>query len=208
MQAGVNAMPEYEVLEMALFRAFPRGDTKPLAKTLIKEFGSFTEVISAPPERLRQVKGVGPRVVRELKFLQGCSLLHARGQVKQRQVLSSWSAVLEYCRVNIGLSTNEQLHILFLDKKNQLIADEIQQKGTVDHTPAYPREIVKRALDLGASAIILVHNHPSGDPTPSTADIDMTHRIIKAGETMNVTVHDHIIVGRNGHASFKGLKLI
>lgn len=208
MAGGPDALPDYELLELVLFNAFSRGDTKPLAKTLIKEFGSYADVISAPPERLLKVNGVGKRVVTELKLVQASALRLMKGQVMQRQVLSSWSAVLDYCRASMGFSPNEQLRVLFLDKKNQLIADEVQQEGTVDHTPVYPREVIKRALELAASAIILVHNHPSGDPTPSTADIDMTRKIVEAGEKLNVTVHDHIIVGRNGHASFKGLKLI
>jgi DNA repair protein RadC len=208
MEGGPDALPDYELLELVLFNAFARGDVKPLAKLLIKEFGSYADVISAPPERLLQVKGVGKRVVMELKLVQASALRLAKGQVMQRQVLSSWSAVLDYCRASMGFAPNEQFRVLFLDKKNQLIADEVQQKGTVDHTPVYPREVIKRALELAASAIILVHNHPSGDPAPSKADIDMTRRIIEAGEKLNVTVHDHIIVGRNGHASFRGLKLL
>jgi DNA repair protein RadC len=208
MEGGSDALPDYELLELVLFNAFARGDTKPLAKMLIKEFGSYADVISAPPERLLQIKGVGKRVVTELKLVQASALRLTKGQVMQRQVLSSWSAVLDYCRASMGFAPNEQFRILFLDKRNQLIADEVQQEGTVDHTPVYPREVIKRALDLAASAIILVHNHPSGDPAPSAADIEMTRKIIEAGEKLNVTVHDHIVVSRNGHASFRGLKLI
>jgi DNA repair protein RadC len=208
MEGGADALPDYELLELVLYKAIPRGDTKPLAKTLIEKFGSFAEVISAPPLRLQEVKGVGKRVVTELKLVQAAALRLTKGQVMQRQLLSSWSSVLEYCRASMVFFPNEHFRILFLDKKNQLIADEVQQKGTVDHTPAYQREVIKRALELAASGIILVHNHPTGDPAPSTADINMTRRIAEAGEKLNVTVHDHIIVGRKGHVSLKGLKLI
>ncbi len=205
---GADALPDYELLELILFRVFPRGDTKPLAKALIERFGNFAEVVSAPPEVLREVDGVGERVVQELKLVQAAALRLAKGRVIGRTALSSWSAVLDYCRAAMAYEAKEQFRIIFLDKKNVLIADEVQQRGTIDHTPVYPREVIKRALDLSATAIILVHNHPSGDPTPSRADIDMTRRIIEAAEKLNIVVHDHIIIGRNGHASFKALKLI
>jgi len=205
---GAEALPDYELLEMVLFRAFPRGDTKPLAKQLLARFGTFAEVINAPDERLREVDGVGARVVDELKLVRAAAQRLLRGEVMGRTVLGSWSTVIDYCRAAQGFDHKEQFRILFLDRKNQLIADEVQQKGTVDHTPVYVREVVKRALELSATAIILVHNHPSGDPTPSRADIDMTKQIIDAARPLGVTVHDHIIVGRNGHASFRGLRLI
>jgi DNA repair protein RadC len=208
MQGGADAMPDYELLEMVLFHALPMGDTKALAKALLKEFGSFAEVISADPQRLKSVDGAGPRVVAELKVINAAAVRLLRSNVMKRQALSSWSALLDYVRASMAFAAKEQFRILFLDKKNQLIADEVQQEGTVDHTPVYPREVIKRALELSASAIILVHNHPSGDPTPSTADIDMTRRIMEAGEKLGVAVHDHIIVGRNGHASLKGLRLM
>jgi DNA repair protein RadC len=207
-QGGADAMPDYELLELVLFRAIPRRDTKDLAKRLIARFGSFAEVISAPEPRLREVKGVGDSVVTELKVIRSAALRLMHGEIRQRPVLSSWSQVIEYCRAAQGHETREQFRILFLDKKNQLIADEVQGSGTVDHTPVYVREVVKRALELAATAIVLVHNHPSGDPTPSRADIDMTKMIVDAGKPLGVLVHDHIIVGRHGHASFKAMRLI
>ena len=193
---------------MVLFRAFPRGDTKPLAKQLLARFGTFAEVINAPEERLREVQGVGARVVDELKLVRAASLRLLRGEIMGRKVLGSWSTVIDYCRAAQGFDHKEQFRILFLDRKNQLIADEVQQEGTVDHTPVYVREVVKRALELSATALILVHNHPSGDTTPSKADIDMTKLIVEAAKPLGVTVHDHIIVGRNGHSSLRGLRLI
>lgn len=205
---GPDAIPDYELLEMILFRAFPRIDTKPLAKRLLTKFGSFADVVSAPPERLKEVEGIGDRAVDELKLIKVAAERLIKGEVKARSALASWSGVIDYLRLAQGFETREQFRILFLDKKNQLIADEVQGKGTVDHTPVYVREVVKRALELSATAIILVHNHPSGDPTPSRADIDMTKLIIEASRPLGVTVHDHIIVGRNGHASLKALRLI
>ena len=205
---GADAVPDYELLEMLLFRAFPRGDTKPLAKQLLARFGTFAEVINAPEDRLREVAGVGARVIDELKLVRAAALRLLRGEIMGRKVLASWSTVIDYCRAAQGFDQKEQFRILFLDRKNQLIADEVQQEGTVDHTPVYVREVVKRALELSATAIILVHNHPSGDTTPSRADIDMTKLIIEAAKPLGVTVHDHIIVGRTGHSSLRGLRLI
>jgi DNA repair protein RadC len=205
---GAEALPDYELLELVLFRPIPRLDVKPLAKALIARFGSFTEVLAATPERLKEVPGVGDAVVTELKIVHAAGLRLIKGEISQRALLSSWSAVLDYCRAAMAFAEREQFRILFLDKKNGLIADEVQGEGTVDHTPVYPREVMKRALELSASAIILVHNHPSGDPTPSTADIDMTRRLIEAGDKLAIKVHDHIIIGRNGHASFRTLKLM
>jgi DNA repair protein RadC len=207
-EAGTEALSDYEMLELVLFRALPRRDVKPLAKDLIAKFGSFAEVISAPEKRLREVKGLGDAAIVDLKIVQAAASRLARGQVQRRTVLSSWSAVLDYCRTAMAFEDKEQFRILFLDKRNQLIADERQQTGTVDHAPVYPREVVKRALELSATAIILVHNHPSGDPTPSHADIQMTHSIIEVAKPLGISVHDHIIVGKEGHASLKGLKLI
>ncbi len=207
-QAGGEALPDYELLELVLFRAVPRADVKPLAKQLIQHFGSFAEVVSAPPKRLREVKGVGEAIVTELKLIGAAVERVTRGKVRARAVLSSWSAVIEHCRASMAFADHEQFRILFLDKRNQLIADEVQQRGTVDHTPVYPREVVKRALELAASAVILVHNHPSGDPTPSNADIQMTKTIIDVAKPLGIEVHDHIIVGKDGHASLKGLRLI
>jgi len=207
-KGGADALPDYELVELVLFRVFPRGDTKPLARALIDRFGNFAEVVSAPPEVLREVEGVGERVVQELKLIQAAALRLSQHRMIGRTALSSWTAVLDYCHAAMAYENKEQFRILFLDRKNVLIADEVQQKGTIDHTPVYPREVIKRALDLSATAIVLVHNHPSGDPTPSRADIDMTRRIIEAAERLNIVVHDHIIIGRGGHASFRALKLI
>jgi DNA repair protein RadC len=207
-EAGADAVSDYELLELVLFRALPQRDVKPLAKELIAKFGSFAEVIAAPPARLREVKGIGETAVTELKIVQAAAVRLARGEAKKRQVLSSWGSVLDYCRTAMAFSDKEQFRLLFLDKRNQLIADELQQTGTVDHTPVYPREVVKRALELSATALILVHNHPSGDPTPSRADIQMTQAIIDVAKPLGISVHDHIIVGKEGHASLKGLKLI
>jgi DNA repair protein RadC len=205
---GADAVPDYELLEMILFRAFPRIDTKPIAKRLLARFGSFAEVISAPPERLKEIEGVGSRAVEELKLIKTAAERLTKGQIQARPAMSSWSGVLDYLRLAQGFDARETFRILFLDKKNHLIADEVQGRGTVDHTPVYVREVVKRALELSATAIILVHNHPSGDPTPSHADIEVTRQIVDAAKPLGVTVHDHIIVGRNGHASLKALRLI
>jgi DNA repair protein RadC len=208
MQGGHEAMPDYELLELVLFNAIPRRDTKPLAKILIKKFGSFAEVVNAPELRLAEVEGVSARVIAELKIVRAASVRLLKGQIMERQALSSWNQVLEYCRAVMAFETREQFRILFLDKKNTLIADEVQQEGTVDHTPVYVREVVKRALELSATAIILAHNHPSGDPTPSRADIDMTKMIMDAARPLGIQVHDHLIIARQGHASFKALRLI
>jgi DNA repair protein RadC len=207
-EAGAGALSDYELLELLLFRALPRRDVKPLAKTLLATFGSFAEAISASEVRLAEVKGLGDSGVTELKIVQAAASRLLRGAVSRRPVLSSWSSVLDYCRTAQAFADREQFRVLFLDKRNQLIADELQQIGTVDHTPVYPREVVKRALELSASAIILVHNHPSGDPTPSRADIQMTQQIIAVAAPLGISVHDHIIVGKEGHASLKGLQLI
>ena len=207
-EAGADALSDYELLELLLFRALPRRDVKPLAKTLLTTFGSFAEAISASEARLAEVKGLGAAGITELKIVQAAASRLVRGAVKKRPVLSSWSSVLDYCRTAQAFADREQFRVLFLDKRNQLIADEVQQVGTVDHTPVYPREVVKRALELSATAIILVHNHPSGDPTPSRADIQMTQQIIAVAQPLGISVHDHIIVGKEGHASLKGLKLI
>lgn len=203
MTGGADALPDYEMLELVLFNANARGDTKPLAKKLIDHFGSFAEVISASPERLNEIKGVGERAVIELKLVQAAALRLSHGAVVTRTPMSSWTAVVDHCRRAMAFNEKEQFRILFLDRKNALIADEVQQEGTVDHTPVYPREIMKRALELSASGVILVHNHPSGDPTPSKPDIEMTRQIVEAAKALGITVHDHLIVGRNGHTSFR-----
>jgi DNA repair protein RadC len=207
-EAGADALADYELLELLLFRAIPQKDVKPIAKALLATFGSFAEAISAPPARLAEVAGVKEAAITEFKVVQAAAQRLARGEVKRRPALSSWSAVLDYCRAAMAFADKEQFRILFLDKRNQLIADEVQQVGTVDHTPVYPREVVKRALELNATAIILVHNHPSGDPTPSQADIQMTAGIVAVAKPLGIAVHDHIIVGKEGHVSFKGLKLM
>jgi DNA repair protein RadC len=207
-EGGPAALPDYELLEMVLFRAIKRGDTKPIAKALMARFGSFAEVISAEPERLMEIKGVGPAVATELKLIQAAALRLARGQVLHKQSLHSFKLLLEYCRAAMAFNEVESFRLLFLDKRNQLIADEVQQTGSVDHTPVYAREVVKRALELSATAIIMVHNHPSGDPTPSMADIEMTKKVILAGRTLNIEVQDHLIIGRKGHCSFREMQLL
>ena len=205
---GEEALPDYELLELVLYRAVRRRDTKDLAKRLIARFGSFSEVINAPPERLKEIKDVGDVVVTELKLMHAVALRLMRSDMMERPALSSSAEVLAYVRAAQAYERRELFRILFLDKKNKLIADEVQGRGTVDHTPVYVREVVKRALEVGATAMILVHNHPSGDPTPSRADIDMTRLIAEAAKTFNIEVHDHIIVGRDGHASFRAMRLI
>jgi DNA repair protein RadC len=207
-EAGPDAVSDYALLELVLFRAIPQRDVKPLAKTLIGRFGSFAEVVAAPPGRLREIKGVGESVITEMKIVHAAASQLARGQMQKRPVLSSGSGVIVYCRTAMAFADKEQFRILFPDKRNQLIADEVQQTGTVDHTPVYPREVVKRALELSAIALILVHNHPSGDPSPSQADIQMTRTIVEVARTLGIAVHDHIIVGKDGHVSFRGLQLI
>jgi DNA repair protein RadC len=208
LKGGADAMPDYELLELTLFAAVPRRDTKPLAKALLARFGSFAEVIAAPAARLMEIKGVGMSVVQQLKIVQAAAHRSAKTGVINRPVLSSWTALLDYCTAAMARVTNEEFRVLFLDRKNVLIADEVQNRGTVDHTPVYPREIVKRALELSASSIILVHNHPSGDPTPSKADITMTREVVTAARTLGIAVHDHLVIGRGGHASFKSLGLL
>jgi DNA repair protein RadC len=193
LEVGGQALPDYEMLEFLLFSAIPRRDTKPLAKKLIEKFGSFAEVISATPKRLKDEGGLSDASIATLKIVEAAAQRLLQQRTRGREALSSGNAVLDYVRAAQAFATKEQFRILFLDKKNQVIADEVQQQGTVDHTPVYPREVVKRALELSATAIILVHNHPSGDPTPSQ---------------VGIALHDHIIVGRDGHASLKGLKLI
>jgi DNA repair protein RadC len=204
LAAGADALSDYELLEMVLFTAQPRRDMKPLAKALLKRFGSFAETIHAPEPLLREVDGIGEATITQLRLIAAAANRIAKGELKKRTVLSSWSAVLDYCRTTMAFADKEQFSIIFLDKRNQVIADEVQQTGTVDHTPVYPREVIKRALELSATAIILVHNHPSGDPTPSQADIRMTKAIVDIAKPLGIAVHDHIIVGKNGHTSLKG----
>ena len=205
---GSDALADYEMLELLLFRSIPRRDTKPLAKALIAEFGSLAEILAAPEHRLSKISGLGASVITDLKLIHAAAKLMAVENIRNKTLLGSWSAVLDYCRTAMAFSEIEEFRILFLDKKNCLIADEVQQTGTVDHTPVYPREVAKRSLELSATAILMVHNHPSGDPTPSTADIEMTKTVIETLKPLGVTVHDHIIIARDGHASLKGMQLI
>ncbi|WP_456388245.1 RadC family protein [Profundibacter sp.] len=203
IEGGATALPDYEMLELVLFRAIPRRDVKPLAWRLLDQFGDFNRVISAPPDRLCEIKGVGDAVVLELKIVEAAAHRLARARVMQKHVLSGWDAVLDYCHTTMAHRETEQFRVLYLDRKNVLIADEEQAKGTVDHVPVYPREVVKRALELNASALILVHNHPSGDPTPSDSDINMTNQIQNAAMALGITLHDHLIIGKSRELSFK-----
>lgn len=208
LKGGAEAMPDYELLELTLFGVIPRRDTKPLAKALLARFGSFAEVIAAPRARLLEVKGAGEAVANHLKIIEAAAHRLAKAKVIGRPALSSWAALIDYCTAAMAREAVEAFRVLYLDRKNILIADEVQNRGTIDHTPVYPREIVKRALELSATAIILVHNHPSGDPTPSRADIEMTREIEKAARALQIAVHDHLVIGRAGHASFKSLGLL
>lgn len=203
MTGGATAMPDYEMLELVLFRSIPRRDVKPLARALLDEFGDFNRVLSAPADKLTRIKGVGEAVITDLKIVEAAAHRLARARVMKRHVISSWDAVLDYCRTTMAHRDTEQFRVLYLDIKNTLIADEEQAKGTVDHVPVYPREIAKRALELNASALILVHNHPSGDPTPSQADIDMTARVQEACNALGLTLHDHLIIGKERELSFR-----
>jgi DNA repair protein RadC len=206
-EAGAAALADYELLELVLFRAIPRRDVKPLAKALIERFGSFAETITAQPQRLAEA-GMSDAAIAEFKLIEAAAQRFAKGIAKKRLAMGSWSEVVDYCRTSMAFEGREFFRILFLDKKNGLIADEIQGSGTVDHTPVYSREVMRRALELSATAIVLVHNHPSGDPAPSTQDVKMTLDIMAIGKPLGVTVHDHIIVGRDGHVSLKGMRLI
>ena len=208
MDGGADALPDYEMLELILFRAIPRQDVKPLARALIDTFGDFNRVLSAPVGQLTKVSGCGPAVVVELKVVEAAAHRLARARVMQRHVVSSWAALLDYCHTVMAHRDTEQFRVLFLDTKNVLIADEAQAKGTVDHVPVYPREVVKRALELNAASIILVHNHPSGDPTPSQADITMTHQIEAAAKSLSIELHDHLIIGKSQELSFRAQGLI
>jgi DNA repair protein RadC len=203
MDGGAAAMPDYEMLELVLFRAIPRQDVKPLARLLLDTFGDFNRVVTASPARLHMVKGVGEAIVIELKIIEAAAQRLMRAKVMNRPVLTSWDALVDYCHTAMSHRETEQFRILFLDRKNVLIADEEQAKGTVDHVPVYPREVVKRALELNASALILVHNHPSGDPTPSDADINMTHQVQEAAQVLGITLHDHLIIGKSRELSFR-----
>ncbi len=205
---GGEALADYELLELCLFQAIPRQDTKPIAKLLLKRFGTYAGVLHAAPEDLRDVKGMGDAAVIALKTVVEAATRLARAEILNQPVLSSWDKLIDYLRIGMGQKKTEQFRILFLDTRNKLIADELHQEGTVNHTPVYPREVVKRALELSAVAIIMVHNHPSGDPTPSRADIDMTKQMRDVGAPMGVTLHDHIIISRSDYSSFKAMGLI
>ncbi len=208
LSGGATALPDYEMLELVLFRAIPRQDVKPLARRLLEIFGDFAGVLSAPAPRLLQVSGVGPAVLCELKVVEAAAHRLSRSRVINRHVISSWEQVLDYCHTIMAHRAIEQFRVLFLDRKNVLIADEAQAQGTVDHVPVYPREVVKRALELNASSIILVHNHPSGDPTPSPQDIEMTNQIEAAARALGITLHDHLIIGRARELSFRAAGLL
>ena len=206
--AGGDALPDYEMLELVLFAALPRADVKPLAKRLIATFGDFAGVVSADRARLLAVEGVGEAAVHQLRLVEAAAQRLARGRVMGREVLSSWSALMAYCKTRMAHRATEEFRVLFLDKKNALIADEVQGRGTVDAVPVYVRELVKRALDLNASALIMVHNHPSGDPTPSQADITMTRRAKEALAAVDIRLHDHVVIGQQSDASFASLGLL
>lgn len=205
---GGAALQDYELLELLLFRILPRRDTKPVAKAMLERFGSFSEALGAPPHLLEEIEGLGPTAITDLKVILAAAQRIGRDAIQNKPILGSWSEVIDYCKAQMAYETKEQFRILFLDKKNRLIADEVQQTGTVDHTPVYPREVIKRSLELSATALILVHNHPSGDPAPSSADIQMTRQIADVAKPLGIVVHDHIIIGRSGHASLRGMKLV
>lgn len=207
-EGGVSALADYELLELYLFRSIPRKDVKPIAKELIAKFGSFAETIAAPIERLTEVKGISEKIALDLKILKAAATKLGQESILGRPVLSSWSALLDYCRSAMQFEGKEQFRVLFLDRKNRLIADEVLGRGTIDRAPVYPREIIKRALELESTALILAHNHPSGDPTPSQSDIDMTKEIVQACNAIRVSVHDHLIIGRENIASFRTLGLM
>jgi len=208
LEGGAHALPDYEMMELVLFAAIPRQDTKPLAKALIARFGSFADAIAAPRERLEEMEGVRAAVVAQLKIVEAAALRLAKTRLLGKPAISSWTALIDYCAAAMARNPTEEFRVLFLDRKNVLIADEVQSRGTVDHAPVYPREIVKRALQLEASSLILVHNHPSGDPSPSRADIEMTREIVAAAKALKIAVHDHLVIGRGAHASFKSLGLL
>lgn len=208
MRAGRTSLADYELLELILFRAIQRRNVKPIAKRLLQTFGDFNHTISATPQQLKKVPGIGDAVIRELKIVEAAAHRLAQARVIGRPAITSWSELVEYCTVSMAHLPHEQFRILFLDRRNILLADEDQQVGTVDHVPVYPREVVRRAIELNASAIILVHNHPSGDPTPSEADIAMTERVQIAADAVDVTLHDHVIIGKGRETSFRSLGLI
>lgn len=217
LEGGLGALPDYELLEVFLFRSIPQRDVKPLAKALLARFGSLSAALAAPIEDMLRVDcldsggrrlAVGPETALDLKLLHEAAVRMGREGLKKREVISSWSALNAYVRVALAHEPREQFRVLFLDKKNQLIADVVMNHGTVDHAPVYPREVMKKALELASSSMILVHNHPSGDPTPSAADVEMTRQVVEAGRTLGLVVHDHVVVGREGVSSLKALGLM
>ncbi len=208
LESDGEALADYELLEAILFRALPRRDTKPIAKELLQRFGSFAEVINASEGELRKIKWIKDGAIGEFALIKAATRRLLKTAVVERPVLASWAKVLDHCRAAMAFESREQFRILFLDKRNRLILDEVQQTGTIDHTPVYVREICRRALEVNATALILAHNHPSGDPTPSRGDIEMTKEIVKVARGLGISVHDHIIIAKEGHASFKGLGLI
>jgi len=205
---GEQSLADYELLEFLLFSALPRQDTKPIAKAMLKRFGSFASALSAPRPRLKEIKGLSDNSIDALHAVHAAIARYHKAELNERKLLDSWSKVMDYLQAAMELSNIEQFRVLYLDKKNGLIADEVQQTGTIDHTPVYPREVVRRALEHGSTAVILVHNHPSGDPTPSRADIQMTRQLVDIAKPLGIEIHDHIIVGLRSHVSFKGLQLI
>jgi DNA repair protein RadC len=205
---GGKSMPDYELLELILTQAQPRADTKPIAKDLLARFENLAAVLSAAPDELAVVPGIGEAAIVALKASREAGLRLARAAISDKPVLSAWAEVLDYCRAQLAHEKTERFHLLFLDRKNRLIADEVQQQGTVDHTPVYPREVVKRALELSATAIIMIHNHPSGDPSPSSDDIEITRAVMEAAQPLNITVHDHLVIGRNGESSLRSMGLM
>ena len=208
LKAGVEGIADYELLELVLFRAIPRQDVKPLAKALLDKFGSVAEVLSASPGRLAEVQGLGASAITDFKIVQAAAQQLVRGPLVKGSILGSWTAVLDYCRARMAFVEREEFLVLFLDKRNALKAEEVMGTGTIDHAPVYPREVIKRALELGATALVLAHNHPSGDPTPSQADIAMTRQIVSLGKPMGIEIHDHLILGRHGHASLRKLRMM
>ncbi len=208
VSSGEDALQDYELIELLLFMALPRRDVKPLAKTLLARFGSLPELMSAPHHALMQIEGISENTATAIKTVTAIAHRTIKQELSQKPILNNWARLMDYCRSTMAHETKEHFRIFFLNKKNILIEDEVQGSGTIDHTPAYPREVVKRALELGATALILIHNHPSGDPTPSPDDIEMTNAIIEAAKPFEITIHDHIIIARNGHTSFKNEGLI
>lgn len=208
LDRGGDSLADHEILEFLLFGAKPRGDTKPLAKALLTAFGSLSNVLTASPDALAKVPGMGKASIAALAIVPEAAARLAREQMIEAPVISGWDKLLDYCRITMAHEPVEQFRLLFLDKRNRVIADEVQQQGTIDHTPVYTREVVKRALDLGAAALILVHNHPSGDPEPSPADIAMTEELREAAEKLGIAIHDHLVIGRAGHASFRAMGLL